>query len=462
MKKISAHIILPFLLLPMLLSCERFLEVDPPNDRLETSTVFSDSTSVALAISGTYSDLMGTNTGFLASMIQFTFLSSDELTANNSSAYALSFLTNNLLPDDRTINRIWMDLYRKIYQLNQMIEGIENSSSINDSAKHRFIGEAKFLRAFFFFYTVNYWGDVPLTLTTDYRVNEIMPRIPSEEIYGQIIRDLSDAIDTLPDSYPSTEKVRPNKLAAAALLSRVQLYLENWQEAESLSDRLISSELYLPLPTLAGTFKKESRETIWQLYPANSASQETYEGLYFIPTSLTDNVIPFYLIPDELYESFENEDERKVQWIGSKPSAGSYHFPYKYKARTKIATQEVSEYTIVLRLSEQYLIRAESRTHLGDYQGAVQDLNVIRTRAGLNELPVTLSESEIFEAIEKERRHELFCEWGHRWFDLKRTGKSEAVLKPVKGDNWQTGDMLWPIPLSQLLANPNLIQNEGY
>jgi hypothetical protein len=99
---------------------------------------------------------------------------------------------------------------------------------------------------------------------------------------------------------------------------------------------------------------------------------------------------------------------------------------------------------------------------MDDLSGAIADLNVIRIRAGLAGLPENLTQSEVLTVVEEERRHELFCEWSHRWFDLKRTGRAQDILKEVKGDNWQASDVLWPIPLNQLLANPFLEQNNGY
>lgn len=116
---------------------------------------------------------------------------------------------------------------------------------------------------------------------------------------------------------------------------------------------------------------------------------------------------------------------------------------------------------MVFRLAEQYLIRAEARAQQGDATGAKADINAIRNRAGLPDTDAD-GQASILAAIEHERRIEFFTEWGHRWFDLKRTGRADAVLSPIK-PNWQSTDVLFPIPLQEIENNPNLLpQNAGY
>jgi hypothetical protein len=120
---------------------------------------------------------------------------------------------------------------------------------------------------------------------------------------------------------------------------------------------------------------------------------------------------------------------------------------------------------MVLRLAEQYLIRAEAAAKgASSLSDAIDDLNVIRNRAGVGSLPHSLNQQQVIDAIEKERRLELFMEWGHRWFDLKRTGRATNVLSEyVIKQPWE-GDyqLLYPIPETELEAGPNLIPNPGY
>jgi hypothetical protein len=115
----------------------------------------------------------------------------------------------------------------------------------------------------------------------------------------------------------------------------------------------------------------------------------------------------------------------------------------------------------VLRLAELFLIRAEANAQLNNVSNAVDDLNVLRTRAGLDLLPNSLSQQDCLNAVYQERRVELFAEWGHRWFDLKRTGQADAVLGTMK-PAWKSSAVLYPIPFGEIQLNPLLTQNAGY
>src|SRR5690606_32316428 len=106
--------------------------------------------------------------------------------------------------------------------------------------------------------------------------------------------------------------------------------------------------------------------------------------------------------------------QRLLHWVGNRNiNDHEYYFPYKYKIQF---SNSLDEYLVIFRLAEQYLIRAEARMQLNNIKGSLEDLNVIRNRAGLENLQ-TLSQDEIIEATAQERRHELLMEWGHRWFD---------------------------------------------
>jgi starch-binding outer membrane protein, SusD/RagB family len=323
------------------------------------------------------------------------------------------------------------------------------------------MGEALFLRAFIHFYLVNLFGDVPLIKTSDYRTNTNVSRTPVAQVYDGIITDLLEAKDLLPDTYPSAGRVRANKGAAIALLARVYLYAGDFTNAEEQSTEIISKATQYNLQTnLNEVFLRTSEEAIWQLMPQGDLF--TSDGLKFILVAAP----PIYVtLRDELYNAFEVGDLRKTHWTNSLTSDSGFstwYYAFKYKQNLLNATG--AEYSMVLRLSEQYLIRAEARTQQGKIAGAnsaVSDINVIRSRAGLPNTAAATKE-ELLAAIEQERRVELFTEWGHRFFDLKRTGRLDAVLSPVK-PNWKTTNALLPIPQTEILLNANLKpQNPGY
>jgi hypothetical protein len=271
-----------------------------------------------------------------------------------------------------------------------------------------------------------------------------------------MISDLKDAENLLENLYPTANRTRPNKYAAAALLARVYLYRKDWINAEAQASLIIGSGMYSLDTDLNSVFLAGSNETIWQLKPV-VPSRNTWEGYLVLPASA--NSTPTYLLTNSLVDAFEPGDQRKVAWTKSRTFAGhTVFYPVKYKVKT---SSTVSEYYVVLRLAEQYLVRAEARAMQGDYSGAAEDINLIRDRVGLS--PKTAAtQAEILLAIEKERRVELFAEWGHRWFDLKRTARADTVLGAAKPGTWQATDVLWPIPQSQINLNPALTQNPGY
>jgi hypothetical protein len=337
------------------------------------------------------------------------------------------------------------------------------------------------MRAFCYFYLVNLYGDVPLVLATDYKQNALLARTGKDQVYQQIISDLKDAQNLLSDKYldgsltaysGTPEKVRPTKWAATALLARTYLYTEKWTDAEAQATSVINNSTAFSLDTLNGVFLKNSKEAIWQLQPIrNGVYSNTQEGAFFKLPSTGPNTTqyPVYL-SNNLLNSFEPNDQRRSKWVDSVvvsisgvPTA--FYYPSKYKIGQ--VNTAVAEYSMVLRLAEQYLIRAEARANVAGtgLGGAIADLSSIRTRAGLSVYNGPANKDSVLNAIYHERQVELFTEWGHHWLDLKRTGKVDAVMStvtPQKGGTWETTDQLYPISSTELQRNPNLTQNSGY
>ena len=121
----------------------------------------------------------------------------------------------------------------------------------------------------------------------------------------------------------------------------------------------------------------------------------------------------------------------------------------------------ITEYTIVLLLAGQFLIRAEARAMQHKLTQGESDLNTIRLRAGLSAVS-GLNQAALLDSIQAERKIELMFETGDRWINLKRTQTINGVLTPIKGSNWNETDQLFPIPQTERLRNPNLSQNPGY
>lgn len=438
-------------------SCKKFVAIEAAPNLINSEAVFTSDVTAIAAIGGVYVQMRQLNNSMTnGGLSLFTGLSGDEIYNTSTNPNYDPFYRDSVPKENSTILRnFWTDAYNNIYQTNAIIEGLSKSTALSEPLKKQLLGEAKVVRSLYYFYLVNLYGDVPLVVSTDYKVNEKMPRTPLTEVYLHITSDLLDAENLLSEDHPSAGKARPNKWTATALLARVYLYQRNWAQAEAKATAVINSGTYALVTDLNSVFLQESAETIWEIAPRNEMGN-TVEGTNFIPFSPT--VKPSFALTNSLMDSFEAGDQRRGSWIDSNTVDDIiYPYPFKYKSRMNTP---VTEYNVVLRLAEQYLIRSEAWAQQGNLPDGRADLNKIRSRAGLPDA-IAATQSELLAAIEQERKVELFTEWGHRWFDLKRTGRIDAVLSTVK-PFWRSFAALYPIPLTQIQLNPFLTQNPGY
>lgn len=465
------------------MQCKKLVEVDPPVTSVTGGSVFTTDATAAAALTSIYASmssigLNGTGIsgagGGLASLSLYPSLSADELTIYNiqSNSNDSRYYQNSLSTTPALSFNFWPNFYLTIYSANAAIDGLNASTSLTPSVKKQLLGEAKFIRAFTYFYLVNLYGDAPLITGINFDENAKKARTAQSDIYQLVINDLQEAKEALSADYlngnllkysGTAERVRPTKWAAIALLARVQLYLGHWSEAETQSTEILNNNGSFDLVPLDNSFLKNNKEAIWQLQPV-ATGWNTWEARVFVlpATGPSDYEYPYYL-NDALINSFETDDLRKTSWVGNVLVSGTtYYYPNKYKSAT--LDESVTEYSTVLRLAEQYLIRAEARAQQNNIDGAKSDLNAIRTRAGLGNT-IANDKNSILSSILHERQVELFTEWGHRWLDLKRSGTIDAVMSSVttqKGGTWETTDKLYPIPLVELQRNTSLIQNPGY
>ncbi len=455
-----------FMIIPLcflFVACEDYVEIGVPDNRIVRETVFEDDETAVRALKGIYNELFNASFsgGWRSSVTVLAGLSADILEPINTENITYGeFQKNEITPDNPSNFDVWASAYNIIYMTNSVLEGLATSVSLSIDLKERLEGEARFVRAFTYFYLVNLYGDVPLVLNTDYQKNSLVSRNSADEIYKQVVIDLEKATELLGTVYESAERTNINIFVAMALRARVALYQKDWELAEILSTQVINeTAVYEIVSDLDKVFLANSREAIWQISPIGRGNilTSTGEGQVFIGTSRSS----LQLAPN-FVENFEPEDKRLTHWIGHYlSSTRDFYFPFKYKDRSSLSN--ITEYSMVLRLAEQYLIRAEARAQLGNLDDAISDINVIRTRAGQEPIELTsfgFSKEEILELVMEERKKELFAEWGHRWFDLKRTGKADEVLS--KKIFWELTDVIYPIPEQERMKNPNLTQNSGY
>ncbi len=473
--------------------CKKFLEIPLPLSRTAGEGAYSTDKSSAATINNILAILAGNRyfDGASANTIAWTTgLYTDELeNINPNNGTNVAFYSNSITAGNT--GSVWSGLYKQIYNANLAIEGVSASTTLLN--KNQWLGEAYFLRAFCYFHLVNYYGDVVLTTSSDYILNKDLPRVAQALVYKQIIADLVMAQSLLTPEYKdgagvtTTNRGRPNKFTASALLAKAYLYTGDWINAEAQATSVITATIgatsayaLLPAADIDKVFLAASAETIFNLvsltanqdyiaYNNNMAATIPYNALSWtgIAASISQSLLNAF-VPNT---ATAVDDRRKTFWLRRAtmsasttipvvPSQAKY-FPNKYKSNV-IGTENI----ILFRLAEQYLIRAEARARQNNLDGAKSDLDLIRTRAGLTGT-TAVSQTDVINAVLAERRLELFTELGHRFFDLKRTETIDAVMNvaaPAKGNGatWNPLKKYFPIATNDILANPNLIQTPGY
>jgi hypothetical protein len=460
--------------------CKKLVEVPAPSTSVTANNVYSTDAAAAAVLTGIYQELSESplaSAGGIPSLTVFAGLSSDELTLWNgvTDPMGLAYYGNALLGSANNYgSEFWTTIYPTVFSCNDAIDGLTGATSLTPAVKQQALGEAKFMRAFFYFYLTSLYENVALALSNDYKINAILSQVSMQEAYQQVVADLHDAQKLLSSNYldatllqTTTDRTRPTQWAATAMLARTYLYMGNWVGADSAASVLITNSNLFNLSSLVNAFLNASlgnNEAIWQLQPVNVVPSNTTDAYTFIipPSGPGTGTNYGAYLSNNLMNSFESGDQRRQNWVDSTiVDTFIYYYPYKYK----LTEGPVNEYYMVLRLAEQYLIRAEARAHEGNVGGAQADLDSIRARAGLP--PTSAStQTDLLTAIMHERQVELFAELGHRWLDLKRTGTIDAIMSQVtpqkEGGAWSSYQQLYPISILDIEADPNLKQNQGY
>lgn len=349
---------------------------------------------------------------------------------------------------------LWKNNYEHIYTINAFIEGLTLSGHIEEDDKRLFLGEAYFLRALYYQYLTQLFGNIPYTTQTDYKYNSIISRTSFEEVLKLVEKELETSLELVSDQDRNSERIYPNKAATELVLAKNYLLQKRYEQAVNTARNVLNNYSYALEEDVNKVFKKTAKSTIWQL-GTNSTGSPTLEADNYIFKSLPPSL---YALSIDLINSFNAEDKRFLHWTNQVSQNGqSWFHAYKYKNNNG----NDDEYSIVLRIEEAYFVLIEALTYQNKTTEALQYLNIIRKRAGLLELTDSLSQSELIDAMLLESRREFFTEGGHRFFDLKRNNRLN-VLQTTKS-NWLEKHKMLPIPENDILLNPNLLpQNEGY
>lgn len=454
-----------FLLILIVLStssCKKILEVKPEFIRTAAQVYANDKSADSVVVGMYFKWASNSN---LFNIPVATGLSSDELKpgAMSFDDSFLNMYNNNIDPVNSVTHSYWSEYYNVIYTANSIIEGVAASSGMTTAGKEKVTGEALFMRAFSYFYLVNFYGSVPLVTSTSYKETKDFPRTPVTEVYAQIIADLLKAENDLGDNYPTAGRVRANKWAVKALLARVYLYTGEWNNASRKAAEIIGNPSQYTLGMMEGTsaddavtdiFHSDNKESILQIWNDTGTSIGTSTLGDFASVAVADEG------GNSLIDAFEEGDKRRWNYITSNTGETGGYQVYKYRLTEE--NPAYKEYTVVFRLAEQYLIRAEALARLGQLDAALQDVNTIRNRAGLGALASGQPEAAVLAAIQQERRVELCFEWGDRWFNLRRLAELDQVMSANKPMKWKPTAALYPVPRVEIQNNPRLTLNPGY
>lgn len=472
-------------------SCNKeFLEKKP--GYLSSEGFYQTDVQAEQAINAAYSQLLL----FWTNKVSFEsdVLSDDAVKGQGSDLSDLtSFDILNIDPASGPVNSNWADNYTGIYRCNLVLDHVQPDSDV----KKRVLGEAYFLRGFFYYRLVIRFGGLPLSLTTiDSDIN--LPRSSVDETYQQIVDDLAKAEELLP--YPvavtSSNVGRANRGAASSLKGIVYLHWEKYQEAYNTLKEVVDNSggqfNYGLTTNYLDIFKVSSnnnQESVFEAQTREGANFDESNGFNFWVRPRNGSTIfglGFCLPTQSLLDEFESDDPRRAATIfvpgdiiSDEPIPGSpgdnvnqHPFEASWAPETGYGcakyvkgifvgnnAEKMGQNKRLIRYAEVLLAFAEAAYRTGHDAEAWDAIMQVRRRAFGTDKPSPFN--DLFDAIVHERRVELGLE-GKRYFDLVRWGLAEQNLGNLGYRPERKG--LYPIPTAELDANsnPDLQQNEGY
>lgn len=481
-------------------SCQDFLVTTDPT-RIESGLFFKNTTQLQQALNGVYGQLQSiTNSAYIFKEFNTdnTTVDFNPLDRGGAAGWeAFEFSTVN--PGNGEISTLWNNYYSALFNANNTLEKLE-ASTIEEVDKKAIGGQLKFVRAFLYFDLAQYFGDAVLVTSTLKTPDEAfnLLRSPQEQVYAQVEKDLKEAADALPATYPTNQAGRVTKGAALSLLGKY--YLTRKQYAEAVATlRQITTLGYVLNANYADNFnpaRKNGRESIFEIqYQGGNDLGEWSNFTYIFAPLLSRGAVTGFAnlnplgrnIPtNDLIAAYENGDLRKDLSMKEGYTLNGVFFPIPYVSKYNhphtIAGRTNNNWPI-LRYSDVLLMLAEAiNEQTGPTGEAFELLNRVRSRAGL--APVQgLDKLALKGAIMRERRVELAFE-NHRWLDLQRTNTpaelarfmnayaAKEKAKPTVSRGgvafnvldyvYEDFEYFYPIPAPQILINNKLTQNRGY
>ena len=487
-------------------SCKRYLETAPQGQLTESEISTNPNAAVDL-VNGIYNSLwLGDASGgadvHSLSFIILTNVASDDAdkgSSPNDYGPALEVDNFTLTANNSIVNGIWRGYYQAIARTNQALANLP-ASPLDEASKNKLIGEARFLRAYFYFNMVRFFGGVPkinrVPTPQEANANEFQTRASKDTIYQFIIDDLQFAVANLPVK-GQTLVGKATKGAAQSLLAKVYMYQKKWQQVYDLTSAVISGQSgqYDLLPQYENIWRQvgaNSVESIFEVQTGKNAACNAAINVYSNSQGAraggargwADLGFGFNTPSVDLVNAYEPNDKRKngtiifinpspqgtVLWDGfripSKDSVENDRYNYKaYHSRTLEDNcgnnDRLPKNLRILRFGEVLLMNAEASNELGKASEALASLNKVRKRAGLGDV-AALAQAPLRDTIWHERRVELAMEHD-RFFDMVRQGRAGILLR-AQGKKFVDGkNEVYPIPQPQIdLSNNRLTQNTGY
>lgn len=464
----------------VLSSCESVIEVEPEFVR-DASVPFTSLDEYEFALTGAYAQFraigyFGSGGQTTGSWSTLPDIMADNLVQTNEDLGNWGSQANwTYTSDESDIAIAWIAAYSVVNQANLVLRDIEQFSEENPERVNRIKGQALAIRGMVHFDLLRYWGEefdrnstklgVPYKTMVD--KDDLPARLTVQETYDNIFRDLEEAETLLGnvDSPVNTASSRSfiDQTAAQAILARVNLYAEEYAEAERYATMVIEARPLATKEQFPAIWKDASvAEVIWAV-SFNAGEGSPSSGVFNAPSN-------------------RNRFRPSLPLTETYNQATDVRYPAYFSTRTRsdvvrpIVNKFVGRGTATdnlinwkaFRTGEMYLIRAEARAMSGDMLGALADLNDLRAARITGYVPAVLTGQALIDAIALERRQELFGE-GHRWFDLKRTTRmltredcgTTATACTLEPD---AREWVWPIPQGELDANVNIRdqQNPGY
>lgn len=479
-----------FLFVFFLFGCsDDFLDKEPLG-QLSSESFFTTTEHAIQATNATYSQLRSFDVHVFG-FIGMTDIASDDADkgstpGDNSDQIELDNLTFG--PGNGLIRGVWQGYFQGVYRANLAINNIP-SIDMDEELRARLVGENKFLRAYFYFFLVRAFGDVPLITEALEPSEYLQERDPASQVYSLTVQDLTDAIAVLPEKseYSPEDLGRATKGAARGLLAKVYLFLGDYANAERYALEVINSGEYALYPDYEGIFQREGENSPESVFEVQTVALEAggggtqyneVQGVRGSPNLGWGFNRPSDALLAE-YEAGDPRLEATVLFVGEELPDGSAVVEDNTNIEGERYNQKAwqPEYPggnnngpgniRRLRYADVLLIAAEAANELGKPDDALMYLNMVRERArGGDEsiLPdvTTIDQTELRQVIWHERRVELAMEQ-HRYFDIVRQGRAAELLQ-AQGKNFVEGKHeVYPIPQTEIdLSGGQLTQNNGY